>query len=186
MNKAELTDEVTAALRQAAAKYPLLNGLVYTSPHDFVLQHGRIYEGLWARKYPIGAQKMCFGNAILLSGRHGLKYVEGFALAPTGELILHAWNEESGQLVDCTWANTGLLYIGVEFSVERADDATWNGDANILNDENRDYPVFRQRWQGEDYSLSWPYSDRLDSMRSPDALVPPSILDYRKGLSNGN
>lgn len=184
MDKSQLENEVMSSLRNAAAKYPLLPGLFYTSPFDFIAQHGRIYTGQWKRQYPIGRQKMCFGNAVLLAGRFGLKYVEGFALAPTGEVIMHAWNEEDGTLLDSTWANTGLLYLGVEFSVERADDATWNGDANIINDENRNYPVFQQRWSGEDYTLTWPYSDRLAAMRQPSPTVPASVMEFMKGTPN--
>jgi hypothetical protein len=186
MSDEELAREMLNALLLAAFRYPLLPGLVYTSPYDFVLQHGRSYTGKWAHKYKIGAQKMCFGNAIVLSGRFGLKYVEGFAIAPTGQVILHAWNEENGVLVDSTWGNTGLFYFGVEFSVERADDATWNGDTNILNDENRNYPVFQQQWKGEDYALVWPYSDRLESLRLDHHIVPSSVREYQKGFSNGS
>lgn len=174
----ELIDEVKDILKVTAAKYPLLPGLVYTSPYDFILQHGRVYKGRYPRKYPIGAQKMCFGNAIVIAARHGLKYVEGIAVAPDGQVIIHGWNEDDGVLVDTTWGNTGLLYFGVEFSVERGDDATWNGDANVLNDENRNYPVFQQEWQGEDYSLTWPYSDRLEALRLAHPVVPESILNW--------
>lgn len=174
--------ELMATLRKTAEKYPKLPGLIYTSPFDFVAQHGRLYEGHWTGKYDVGRQKMCFGNAIVLAGYYGLKYVEGFAIAPTGEIILHAWNDDDGVLVDSTWANTGVMYLGVEFSVERADDATWNGDANILNDEKRNYPVFRERWRGEDYTLKWPDSDRLDFLRLPSGITPPSVAKFMKGF----
>jgi hypothetical protein len=183
-----MADDLLAAMRdalqEASEKYPMPPGLVYSSPFDFVLQHGRVYEGQWTGKYKLGAQKMCFGNAIMLGGRHDLKYVEGFALAPTGEVIHHAWNDEGGVLVDSTWANTGLIYLGVEFSVARADDATWNGDANILNDENRNYPLFRKPWRGEDYTLTWPSSDRLESLKHPHPMTPPSVAEFVKGFTH--
>src|SRR4051812_38507006 len=147
-----------SALREAitaeAAKYPLLPGLVYTSPFDFIAQHGVGYKPVPWRlpASAVGVQKQCFGNAIANTGKYQFKYIEGFALAPSGEVILHAWNAwPDGELLDATWANTGLCYIGVEFSLERADDATWNGDAHIINDEYRNYPIFQQRWEGEDF-----------------------------------
>jgi hypothetical protein len=155
------------ALGQAAAQYERLEGALYTSPYDFVLQHGKLYRGEHGyQRYPDGAQTACYGNAIVLSARFGLKYIEGFAIAPTGSLIHHAWNaEQDGALVDSTWHNLGLVYYGVEFSVERADDATWNGDACVLNYEHRNYPLFQKPWTGEDYSIVWPPSSRLEFIR---------------------
>lgn len=174
--------EVMMELRAAAKRQPLLPGLVYTSPYDFVAQHGKLYDGKWDRRFSIGAQKMCFGNAIVMAAMGtGIRYVEGVAVAPDGRVILHAWNvDEEDNLIDTTWANTGMLYLGVEFSVERADDATWNGDAHILNDEHRDYPIYQQRWTGEDYTLHWPYSERLAAIRSRDVGVAWKILGKMK------
>ena len=177
---------VRKTIAKMATKYPLLPGLAYTSPYDFVYQHGRDYRPVpWTGRYDIGAQKHGFGNAITLAATFGMKYVEGVALAPTGEVILHGWNAlPDGELVDCTWGNTGLVYLGVEFSMERADDATWNGDAHVLNDEHRNYPVYQQRWKGEDYSLEWPHSDRLEMVRhwleTGQYIEPPSIKAWRE------
>jgi hypothetical protein len=85
-------------------------------------------------------------------------------------------------LVDSTWCNTGLAYIGVEFSIERADDATWNGDGHILGDEYRGYPIFREPWKGEDYTIQWPYSDRIEAFknyrRTGVYVEAPSILEW--------
>ena len=165
------------ALIETSEKYPFLPGLCYRSPHDFVAQHGREYLPVPFRGRK-GVQRICFGNAIAWAGKYGYRYVEGFALAPTGEVILHGWNAKpDGSLHDSTWMNTGLAYIGVEFSVERADDATWNGDALVLNDENRNYPVFQKRWEGEDYAIQWPYSDRLDVLRNGGGL-PASVVEF--------
>jgi hypothetical protein len=158
--------QVKHALAGLADDYPLLPGLVYTSPYDFILRHGVDYRPQpWSFPYPLGAQKACFGNAISQAGKYGLKYIEGVVLAPDGRVILHGWNATAtNELVDSTWLNTGLLYLGVEFSLERADDAAWNGDASVLNDENRNYPVFQKIWQGEDYGIQWPHSDRIEAL----------------------
>jgi hypothetical protein len=106
-------------------------------------------------------------------------YVEGVAVEPiNGEVIMHAWNAVRNEAVDSTWLNTGLFYLGVEFSVERGDDATWNGDGCVLNDEHRNYPVFHERWQGEDYTRTWPYSDRLDALRRARGVIPESVQQW--------
>ena len=159
--------QVKRALIKMADQYPLLPGLVYTSPYDFVARHGVDYRPNRIGRLPYrqGVAAQCYGNAISLAGKADLKYVEGFAMAPNGHVIAHGWNLDDEGLVDVTWMNTGLIYIGVEFSLERGDDATWNGDAHVLNDEHRNYPVFQKIWQGEDYSLVWPQSDRVDALR---------------------
>ncbi|MFL5313056.1 MAG: hypothetical protein ACJ79H_21700 [Myxococcales bacterium] len=59
----------------------------------------------------------------------------------------------------------GAAYVGVRFSVERADDCTWNGDACVIDDRNRDWPLFRERWHGEPADIEWPYSPRLEALR---------------------
>lgn len=175
-----------AATRQTlwelAATYPLLPGLVYTSAYEFLALHGTDFRpSPWQCRYWNGPQKMCYGNAIVAGAFYGLHYVEGVALSPTGEAIPHAWNvDDQGELVDATWRNSGLVYIGVEFSLERADDATWNGDACVLDDLYRNYPVYQKRWKGEDYNLQWPPSDRLDTLRLPNPTMPPSCQEWIK------
>jgi len=51
-------------------------------------------------------------------------------------------------------------------SAERADDATWNGDASVLDDFRRDHPLFKQPWPGEDWSRQWPHSERITLLRA--------------------
>lgn len=184
MNRSDRRHNLRQLRKQLAitdATYPLLPGLAYRSPYGFVAEHGREYRiEPWSRfPYPQGLQRHCFGNAINLAAVFGLKYVEGVAVAPSLQVILHGWAaDEQGRVIDSTWMNTGLLYLGVEFSVERGDDATWNGDAHVLNDENRNYPVFQKRWEGEDYSLTWPYSDRLEALRLGLKEIPQSVRDF--------
>jgi hypothetical protein len=174
--------QVKNALTEMAESYPLLPGLVYTSPYDFLLQHGKDYRPS-EFKGELRTQKECYANSIICCVFHKYRYIEGITLAPDGQLLMHAWNIKSdGTLHDSTWANTGLVYIGVEFSVERADDATWNGDACVLNDEHRDYPIFHQRWVGENYNLIWPQSDRIDALhaatRTGQYIPPPSVTEW--------
>src|ERR1700722_14876078 len=109
------------------------SGYEYCGMHDFLLRHGKFYEpsdlaeGMWT-----GASRRCYGNAIILGVKENLRYVEGIAISGVHPIpIDHAWNtgHDSKLAIDCTWEPLGRAYFGVEFSVERADDATWNGDA---------------------------------------------------------
>jgi len=171
-------EEMLKGMAKAAELYPLLPGLVYRSFYDFVIQHGREYTivPFTGMKAP---RLKCFGNAMVRSAMFGMPYVEGFAMSPKGDVILHAWNaDENGDVHDSTWCNTGIAYIGVEFSAERADDAIWNGDNCVLNDENRNYPIYQKPWTGEDYSLIWPYSDRLEALRRRDITLAKSVEEY--------
>lgn len=163
------------------------NGLAYRGPADFLLQHGEWFE---PRQLPAGYQpgkpRMCFGNAICTAALYDIDYVEGYALDP-GALWLpihHGWCADAGGLVDPTWATgepilarqsrrptllrgvPGAAYLGVRFSLERADDCTWNGDQNVLNDFERGWPLLREPWTGEPEGLEWPPSDRLDLLRA--------------------
>lgn len=91
-------------------------------------------------------------------------------------------------LIDNTWLNTGVAYMGVEFSMERADDATWNGDCSILNDYYRRYPLYQKKWTGEDYSIQWPESERLKLLRGKEFeklqdLMERELLDDAQRIS---
>jgi hypothetical protein len=142
--------------------------LVYSGPADFVLQHGRVYSN-WIESPRKMIPGFCYGNAIVMCVLHGLKYVEGYALSPFLEVIPHAWNtNDAGDLIDSTWLMRGRCYLGVEFSVERADDCSWNGDACVLNDFVRGWPLLQERWYGEPPDLKWPASERIEILRAGD------------------
>lgn len=157
----------------------LARGYEYAGPHDFILRAGTWYDApAEPHRYRQGAPKQCFGNAITAAAGHALRYVEGFASnAIIPDLAIHhAWNlEADGTVVDVTWgvyedgwlvAPIGIAYCGIEVSVERADDATWNGDASVIDDYHRDWPLLRQPWNGEPDGLEWPPSIRLDAIRA--------------------
>lgn len=138
---------------------------------DFVLQHGIWYTPrAYPPNLPDGGLKMCFGNSILLAATKGYRYVEGFAImpAPFSPIPMHhAWNLDAfGALIDSTWNNEGMAYLGVEFSLERADDATWEADGSVLNDYHRKWPLFREPWTGEDWNRKWPEQERLRLLRA--------------------
>lgn len=139
-------------LREAARPMARAVGLVYAGAADFLLQHGQWYVPGALTVRERGQPRLCYGNAIMLAvKRPELVYVEGYAVAPGIPVpMMHAWNATAdGTLVDITWQNTGVAYLGCVFSVERADDATWHGDACVLDDWKRRWPLLRRPWEGE-------------------------------------
>lgn len=143
----------------------------YCGMEDFLLQHGQWYDVRpWDGRYKQGVPKMCFGNAVLLGVSDSLRYVEGVAMYALNNRqffpVHHGWNlDQQGYVIDATWCNTGECYFGVEFSVGRADDATWNGDNCVLDDYGRGHPLFRQPWAGEDFDRIWPDSEGMMILR---------------------
>lgn len=151
--------EAIAKVRSQCGKPPWMH---YDSPEDFLLQHGEWFE---PRALPSGikrgAPKCCYANAMIVGRLLGLKYVEGYAM---GVIPLeHAWCiDDRNRIYEVTWQKPGAAYLGVPFSVERADDATWNGDASVLSDPRKEFSIFWKPWTGEDWNKQWPHSDRLE------------------------
>ena len=156
-------------LEQLRSVLPNWEKYHYRGAADFVLQHGQSFAVRpFPAKIPQGAPRHCFSNALLLALTKGLRYVEGYATEPhVGLAVHHGWNIDShGKLIDSTWLNQGLAYLGVEFSAERADDALWNGDASVLDDWHRQFPLFKQPWSGEDWTINWPENERVRLIRA--------------------
>lgn len=158
-------------VRWPAAKSEHL-GLAYRGPADFVLRHGRWWT---PRPRPAGLPqampRACYGNAIGGAVLYGFRYVQGYAVhsAAPDLPVPHAWNADAGgNVVDLTWNPVGIAYLGVELSAERADDGTWNGDADPLDDWRRGWPLLRSRWRGElpEPDPSWEPSPLLLAMRA--------------------
>lgn len=149
-------------------------GLVYAGPADFVLREGRWWVPV-PRPFgiPRGVMGACYGNALGIAVLYGLRYVQGYAVHPLSVgreiAVPHAWNADAdGNAVDVTWPAPGRAYLGVEMSPERADDGTWHGDADPIDDFRRDWPLLRQRWRGElaEPDPSWEPSPMLLAMRA--------------------
>lgn len=163
----------------------------YAGPHDFVVEHGIDYPEIAPDTlvYGQGAPRLCFANAINACVFHpGLRYVEGYALAPNlGDMPFHhGWNlDPQGRVVDITWMGTGVAYRGVEFSVERADECTWEGDASVLTDFRRPQSVLMQPWRGEPEGIVWPHSPRLAALRSGDPAIIELLLDEMEREQSG-
>jgi hypothetical protein len=100
-------------------------GCVYLGPADFVLQEGRFYTPTHTPE-EVGARRACFGNAMTLAALFGYRSVEGYAPDPGNRprrrSTTPGTSRSDGRVVDATWANTGRAYLGVEFSLGRADD----------------------------------------------------------------
>lgn len=131
------------------------DGLHYEGPADLILREGEWHRVLRTMK---GLPRHCFANAIGYAAMPGWKYVEGYALMPLPgkrptageEVVHHAWVvNPQGKSVEVTWPEPGRCYRGIVFDVGRADDATWNGDAAVINDPHRGHPLLRQPWTGE-------------------------------------
>lgn len=157
----------------------LQQGWHYSSPQRFVLTHG-----VWSPPHPVppgmwqGRPRCCFDNAITVAILYDVPYIEGYALLGLDEETIalhHAWNlDHEGRVIDVTWRSTlGLAYLGVPFSPERADDATWNFDGTILEDDKRRYPLLREPWQGEPPDHVWPSSPRLAKIRRQKRRLLP-------------
>jgi len=145
--------------------------LHYAGPADFVMR-----EGSWHRPVGVlrGRPRHCFANAIAYAAARRWNYVEGYAMLPLSgtvgadgrkvvaagdEIVHHAWVVDPlGAAYEVTWPAPGRCYRGIVFSVERADDCTWNGDASVIDDPNRGHPLLRQKWTGET-----PWTAELDA-----------------------
>lgn len=125
------------------------DGYAYASMADFVLTHGRPYE---VQELPKQYRRMllghCYANATELARRHGLIYVEGYALAffPT----LHAWCVEPGsdKVIDPTWEQgTGSAYFGVPFDWKYRD-KVWKERSHectcLLDDWYAHWPLLKE------------------------------------------
>jgi hypothetical protein len=166
--KALLT--VLQKIRQATFGRNNPRPLHYCCTEDFVVRHGQFYQ--W-RPLPddvhVGAPRCCYGNALALCVMDSdrFRYVEGFAMSSVaiGLPVHHAWViDPEGYVVDNTWPH-GVAYLGVEFSYERAADCIWNGDATVIDDWNRDWPLLHSEWKGEIHG-PWPYVECLDDIRN--------------------
>jgi hypothetical protein len=178
-----------AILRTWLRKYTELRGkppegFVYAGAHDFVLRHGKFYRPrLFPKSATAGAPRQCFANAILRACTHGWKYVEGFALEPKLSIdVHHAWNaDQQGRLIDITWRNTGKAYMGVEFAVERAEDAMWRETA-ILDDYKSKWALFKEPWRGE---RRWEPNPRVEMLRAGKLWETLEVVQKQIDMENG-
>lgn len=136
----------------------LTRALHYAGPADFVLREGTLMP--WRPlppEAPAGQMARCYHNAIMFSLVNALPYVEGYAIHRSGIAFAHAWNlDERGRVLDITWDERRIempawrAYMGVRFSAWRAHECTWHGDACVIDDFHRGWPLLAEAWDGED------------------------------------
>jgi hypothetical protein len=138
----------------------------YFGVGDFLMQHG-----VWHEPRPLppnirpSAPRQCFSNSFIYGKRHGLRYVEGYAVPDLGACMLpvhHGWNlDRDGHLIDSTWDKQGLAYLGVEFSLGRAENAIWFDDGCVLDNLRSRFAIFKEPWSGENFNLKWRRSNKV-------------------------
>lgn len=152
-------------------------GDMYASPTEFLLAHGQYYPVSERPEWlPLGAPKCCFANAMMLAEWFELQYVEGYALMTLGQddtdgiALPHAWlATPDSTAYEVTTPEPWAAYFGIPFSVERADDATWWGDACVLDDWRRGHPLLKERWEGEKPLQHYTPSIALRTLRAKKA-----------------
>lgn len=125
----------------------------YRNGYDFVVREGRDYlPQPLPPAYPSLSPRSCYFNALLMAIERGLPYIEGYAIAFRGGPVLsHAWNADAlDRAIDTTWSGrgAGVAYLGVPFSASRADEATWDEDACVIEDPRG--LLLGEPWPGED------------------------------------
>lgn len=149
--------------RQQMKRYKLH----YRGWADFVIQHGEWFQipSYIPDGVGHGAEKACYGNALWVAYIHGHTYCEGVAYHVFDGPMQHAWNvDQEGRTIDNTWKGLGVGYLGIRFHHGRADDATWRGDATVLNDHNRGWPLLKSPWRGETWGATWEPSPAMNVM----------------------
>jgi hypothetical protein len=125
------------------------------SMHGFVLEHGRRFapSPLPARYgRPLG-NRLCFANSWRMARKHGLTYVEGFAISVMP--VLHAWNvDHEGRVLDFTWPQeVASDYYGIEFSTAFVlrYHSTHQRSVCLLDDWQNEWPIISGKYRPEEW-----------------------------------
>lgn len=108
-------------IRQHEAEKDAWEGIAVAN--RYLLEHGRFYTPYERpKKYRRGKQKECYGASQMLAlENRELTYVEGLSFKHVGGLLRveHGWCvTQEGKVVDPTWQEPGLVYLGIPFEYE--------------------------------------------------------------------
>ncbi|SDU67463.1 hypothetical protein [Amycolatopsis keratiniphila] len=115
--------------------------LRYPSTEALVISVGRWFTpATLPPGHSRGPHGLCFANATSHSRRHGLSYVEGFALTDAGLVAPHAWcAHPDGTVEDPTWDDAGRAYLGIAFTPDYlAEFEARRGAVTVLFDQHLD------------------------------------------------
>lgn len=124
-------------------------GFRFATTYSPVLELGWVFvPGALPDGVPAGLPQRCYHNSGILAGRRyrQLAYVEGYAtrIMPA---ISHAWCAEvpSGRMVDNTWRELGIGYVGIPFEPRwaRAHQRSRRLSNSLLNDYESDHLYLR-------------------------------------------
>lgn len=119
-----LTHDEQAMLRQLRAKDGTnAKGILKRTPSQFIHDYGWFYEPApMPQAVGAGNADECYNNALVLAlNDSSLIYVEGFAVRADSFRIHHAWaTDGSGRAIENTWEVPGVVYVGVPFKPDGA------------------------------------------------------------------
>jgi hypothetical protein len=141
-----ITDWLTLLGRVTRGQMP--EGYTYAGIGEFLLLHGTWYEPRpLPKRMRRGIPRGCFSNALKLARTGKYRFVEGYAVADGCAFlpIHHAWNLDGvGNLIDNTWQETGLAYLGVEFPLEVAEKAIRYQGNTVLDNPKTRHEIYRE------------------------------------------
>ncbi len=122
----------------------------YCGREDFLLQHGEWFSAQsWRHSGFEGVPKTCYSHSYMLCKDHrNLRYVEGSAIYSAFPLAIdHAWTTDViGNLIDGTWLNNGLAYLGVRFPLRSVAHSLKIGDSMLDCPRSR-FNLYRKPWK---------------------------------------
>lgn len=152
-NAKSIRDWLTSYLAAVPGLPP--GSFAYRGIEDFVLRHGQPHAAQpLPVGYRLGAFRECFDNSRKLAVRHGIRYVEGFAVPQDVSVpIHHAWCiSEDNAVVDVTWGTPGESYFGVVLPLDlviATSRAPMRGKG-VLDDWPNGWPILRKPFVPKD------------------------------------
>jgi hypothetical protein len=134
--------EIMIALRQPKGELARM-GEAYACIEDFLAREGSFWTPQpLPERFPQMPPKYCYATSQHFASLFGLRYVEGIAAGIIP--VMHAWClDDSDRVVDATWEDTGVAYLGVVVPEDRIP----SKGASLLDDWQNHWPVLQQPWR---------------------------------------